>query len=63
VAVNLTLDERPFAGGSPYLFGSVLEQFLARHVSMNMFCEVAIASTTRGALASWPPRWGGRPDA
>lgn len=63
VAVNLTLDERPFAGGSPYLFGSVLEQFLARHVSMNMFCEVAITSTTRGALASWPPRWGGRPDA
>lgn len=63
VAVNLTLDERPFAGGSPYLFGAVLEQFLSRHVSMNMFCELSLSSTTRGPIAAWPPRWGGRPDA
>lgn len=63
VVVDVTLDERPFAGGSPYLFGAVLEQFLSRHVSMNMFCELVLSSTTRGRVASWPPRWGGRPDA
>lgn len=63
VVVDLTLDERPFAGGSPYLFGAVLEQFLSRHVSMNMFCELNLSSTTRGRIAAWPPRWGGRPDA
>ncbi|WP_207807045.1 type VI secretion system baseplate subunit TssF [Parazoarcus communis] len=63
VAVTATLDERPFAGGSPYLFGTVLEQFLSRHVSMNMFCELVLCSTTRGRIATWPPRWGGRPDA
>jgi len=63
VAVDVTLDERPFVGGSPYLFGAVLEQFLSRHVSMNMFCELNLHSTTRGKLASWSPRWGGRPDA
>ena len=63
VGIKVTVDEVPFAGSSPYLFGSVLEQFMARHVSMNMFCELSLHSATRGAIASWPPRWGGRPDA
>jgi len=63
IAVDITLDERPFAGGSPYLFGAVLEQFLSRHVSMNLFCELNLHSSTRGKLAAWPPRFGGRPDA
>jgi type VI secretion system protein ImpG len=63
VGIKITVDEVPFAGSSPYLFGSVLEQFLARHVSMNVFCEVSLNSATRGAIASWPPRWGGRPSA
>ncbi len=62
VGVTLGIDEVPFAGSSPYLFGAVLEQFLARHVSMNMFCELRLVSTTRGEIAAWPPRWGGRPD-
>jgi len=63
IALDVTVDERPFAGGSPYLFGAVLEQFLARHVSMNLFCELNLHSSTRGKLAAWPPRFGGRPDA
>lgn len=62
VAITLTVDERQFAGCSPYLFGALLEQFLSRHVSMNMFCELALATVGRGKLAAWPPRWGGRPD-
>jgi len=63
VGIDITIDEMPFAGSSPYLFGSVLEQFLARHVSMNVFCKLSLSSATRGMIASWPPRWGGRPDA
>jgi type VI secretion system protein ImpG len=63
VGIKVAVDEVPFAGSSPYLFGCVLEQFLARHVSMNIFCELSLHSTTRGLIASWPPRWGGRPDA
>ena len=63
VGVEVTIDEVLFAGGSPYLFGCVLEQFLARHVSMNMFCELSLHSTTRGRIATWPPHFGGRPDA
>ena len=63
IRVSAVVDEVPFAGGSPYLFGAVLEQLLARHVSMNNFCEFALSSTTRGPIAEWSPRWGGRPDA
>ncbi|MDR0702306.1 MAG: type VI secretion system baseplate subunit TssF [Azoarcus sp.] len=63
VGIEITVDEVLFEGSSPFLFGCVLEQFLARHVSMNMFCELSLHSATRGAVASWPPRFGGRPDA
>ncbi|MCL2163297.1 MAG: type VI secretion system baseplate subunit TssF [Oscillospiraceae bacterium] len=63
VGVNVTVDEVLFAGSSPYLFGCLLEQFLARHVSMNMFCELSLHTATRGLIASWPARFGGRPDA
>lgn len=63
IEVSLVIDERPFAGGNPYLFGSIIERFLARHVSMNLFCEVRLEGTSRGEIGRWPPRWGGRPDA
>jgi len=63
VGIEVTVDEGPFAGSSPFLFGCVLEQFFARHVSMNMFCELSLKSATRGHIATWPPRLGGRPDA
>lgn len=63
VAIDIGVDELHFAGSSPYLFGSVLEQFLSRHVSMNSFCQLSLSSASQGHLATWPPRWGGRPDA
>jgi len=63
IGIQATVDEMHFAGSSPFLFGSVLEQFLSRHVSMNMFCQLSLVSANRGAIATWPPRWGGRPDA
>jgi type VI secretion system protein ImpG len=63
VGIKATVDELVFDGSSPYLFGCVLEQFLARHVSMNTFCELSLYSAIRGEIATWPPRFGGRPDA
>lgn len=63
VAVSLLLDETSFAGVSTYLFGAVLEQFFARHVSLNSFSELAVATLQRGHVKRWPPRIGRRPTA
>ncbi len=63
VAIDLTVDETPFAGTSPYLFGAILERYLARHVSLNTFTEVRLHSAQRGAIGHWPPRFGTRPVA
>ncbi|CAE6806518.1 type VI secretion system baseplate subunit TssF [Paraburkholderia haematera] len=61
VRVTLTVDEQAFAGDSPYLLGAVLEQFFARHASINAFTEFALHSVQRGELAQWPARIGRRP--
>ncbi|MCX8097982.1 MAG: type VI secretion system baseplate subunit TssF [Casimicrobiaceae bacterium] len=63
VAIDLTVDELPFAGTSPWLFGAVLDEFLARHVSINAFTELSLHSLQRGLIARWPPRVGRRPIA
>jgi type VI secretion system protein ImpG len=61
VEVELTIDDYAFSGDSPYLLGAVLEQFFARHVSINSFAECVLTSVQRGALARWPARIGRRP--
>ncbi|MDR6412610.1 type VI secretion system baseplate subunit TssF [Paraburkholderia terricola] len=61
VRVTLTVDEQAFAGDSPYLIGAVLEQFFARHASINAFTEFALHSVQRGEFAQWPARVGRRP--
>ncbi|MEI2415188.1 type VI secretion system baseplate subunit TssF [Orrella sp. JC864] len=61
VRVDLQVDEAAFSGISPYLFGAVLEQFFARHVSLNMMSEVRLSTLQGGELASWKPRMGRRP--
>lgn len=61
VALDLEVDELPFAGVSPWLLGAVLEQFFARHVSLNAFTEFALRSTQRGPIAQWRARIGRRP--
>jgi type VI secretion system protein ImpG len=61
VQLDLMLDEIPLAGVSPWLLGSVLEQFFARHVGLNSFTEFAMHSSQRGPIASWQPRIGRRP--
>lgn len=63
IGIEITLNEEAFAGHSPYLFGCILEQFFSRHVSINLFTELSLKGNRSGLMASWAPRWGGRPDA
>lgn len=60
VACKLTIDEAGFSGTSPYLFGLILEHWLARHVSINVFTQTELHSMQRGMVARWPVRMGGR---
>ncbi|KWA70834.1 type VI secretion protein [Burkholderia ubonensis] len=56
----LTVDETGFSGVSPYLFGLILEHWLARHVSINSFTQTELHSMQRGRIARWPVRTGTR---
>ncbi len=56
--VTVTFDEAAFRGTGIFLLGAVLEEFLARHVSLNAFTETVIASTERGEIMRWPVRVG-----
>ncbi len=60
VLCTLSVDEEGFSGISPYLFGLVLEHYLARHVSINVFTQTTLESMQRGTVAKWPVRMGGR---
>lgn len=60
VRCELTIDETGFSGISPYLFGLVLEHYIARHVSINTFTETELHSMQRGLVSRWQPRMGGR---
>ena len=60
VQCQLSVDEAGFSGISPYLFGVVLEHFLARHVSVNSFTETELDSIQRGRVHRWPVRMGTR---
>lgn len=61
VRVEMTVDDHAFAGESPYALGAALEQFFARHASINAFVEFALYSAQRGEIAEWPARIGRRP--
>lgn len=56
----LTVDEAGFDGTSPYLFGVVLEHYVARHVSTHSFTQSVLRSPQRGELMRWPVRMGTR---
>jgi len=60
VQCTLSVDEEGFSGTSPYLFGLVLERYLARHVSINVFTQTVLESMQRGTVYKWPARMGGR---
>lgn len=57
---GITFDESSFEGVSPYVFGLVLEHYLARHVSMHSYTATVLGSKQRARIAEWPPRPGTR---
>lgn len=57
---GITFDESGFDGVSPYVFGLVLEHYLARHVSTHSHTATVLGSKQRGRFAAWPPRPGTR---
>lgn len=59
--ITLEVDELAFQGASPFLFGAVMAQFLARHASINSFTETVLRSASRGEIKRWVPRCGQRP--
>ncbi len=60
IAIDLTVDEQAFSGGSAYLLGCVLERLFSRLVSINAFTEMTLLSQQRGEIASWQARMGKR---
>lgn len=56
--ITLSLDEKKFEGTGMFLFASVLEQFLARYVSINSFTETVVRTEQRGEVIRWPARIG-----
>ena len=63
VAIETTVDASAFAGRSPWLFGAVLEQFMARHVSINSAIQFRLSTMQSGPFATWPVKQGARPSA
>lgn len=59
--VTLTFDESEFEGSGMFLLGAVLEQLLAKWVSINSFTQTVVRSTSRGEVIRWPVRDGRRP--
>lgn len=48
VQVRLSLSDRGFDGGSPFILGALLDRYLAAHVSMNSFVETSLT------VKDWP---------
>jgi len=61
IEVRLTVDELGYTGGSAFLFGAAMHNYLSRHVSLNSFVETVLVSLTRGELTRWKPIRGARP--
>jgi type VI secretion system protein ImpG len=58
--ISLLFDETAFEGSGVFLLGAVLEQFLARYVSINSFTETVIKTNERDEVIRWPARMGQR---
>ena len=61
IEIVVEVDELAYEGASVFLFGAVLQQFLARQASINSFVEVVLRSMSRGEIHRWRPAWGKRP--
>jgi type VI secretion system protein ImpG len=60
VECELTIDEDQLSGISPFLLGSILQQYFTKHVSVNTFTQTKLTSIQRGDIHVWPPIMGAR---
>jgi type VI secretion system protein ImpG len=58
--ITLTLDDQAYQAPGAFLMGAVLEEFLARGVSLNSFTQTIVQTRQRGELMRWPARTGRR---
>lgn len=58
--VTVTFDEKAFEGSGVFLYGAVLDRFLAEYAPVNNFIQTVIRSAERGDIMRWPPRLGSR---
>ncbi|MFT6301575.1 MAG: type VI secretion system protein ImpG [Granulosicoccus sp.] len=58
--VTLLIDESAFEGSGAFVLGSVLEQFFARHATVNSFTETVLESVQRNEIKRWPVSIGKR---
>jgi type VI secretion system protein ImpG len=62
VRFAIELDERSFASrGDAFLFGAVIDELIAQHVTMNAFTELVAKLQPSQAEYTWVPRNGRRP--
>jgi len=60
--IRIRVRQDHFAGaGDLYLFGCVLDQFLARYASLNNYTRLELYETLRGGTSQWPIRLGSQP--
>lgn len=59
--IEVTLEEAAFEAGGMFLFGSVLDEFFSKYVSINNLTETVIRSDRDIEIARWPVRMGKRP--
>ena len=59
--ITLTLDETGFEAGGMYLFGSVLNEFFRKYVSINHMTETRVLTESKTEVARWPVKAGLRP--
>jgi type VI secretion system protein ImpG len=58
--ITVTCDDLAFEGAGIFVFGSVLDRFFARYVSINSFTETVIKSVQRGEIIRWTMQPGKR---
>jgi len=59
--IELLMEEAAFEAGGMFLFGSVLEEFFSKYVSINNLTETVVRSDRDIEIGRWPVRMGTRP--
>ncbi|MCF6263455.1 MAG: type VI secretion system baseplate subunit TssF [Xanthomonadales bacterium] len=59
--IRLTLDEAGFDAGGMYLFGSIMNEFFGKYVSVNHMIETIALREDNSEVAKWPVKTGLRP--